>query len=71
MFAANRTTLLCEASSGYYHNRSDQPRTFYLSPAAIAALGRLGFSTDDSAGNSVTKPASDRRPISTPWPTSS
>jgi hypothetical protein len=51
MFAANRTRLLCEASSGYYYIRSDQPRTFYLAPAAIAALGRLGFSTDDSAGN--------------------
>src|ERR1700738_4387274 len=41
MFAANRTRRLCEASSGYYYNRSDQPRTFYLVPAAIAALGRL------------------------------
>jgi hypothetical protein len=51
MFAASRTKLLCEASSGYYYNRSGAPRTFYLSTEAIAALRRLGFSTDDSAGN--------------------
>jgi hypothetical protein len=51
MFAANRTRILCEASSGYYYNKPGAPRTFYLPPDAIAALGRLGFSTDDSAGN--------------------
>jgi hypothetical protein len=51
LFAENRTWLLCEASSGYYYNRSGVPRTFYLAPDAIASLGRLGFSTDDTAGN--------------------
>jgi hypothetical protein len=51
MFVASRTRLLCEASSGYYYNRSGAPRTFYLSTEAISALARLGFSTDDSAGN--------------------
>ena len=51
MFAANRTKLLCEASSGYYYNRTGAPRTFHLSTEAIAGLARLGFSTDDSAGN--------------------
>ncbi len=28
-----------------------EPRTRWLPAEAIAALGRLGFSTDDSAGN--------------------
>ena len=51
IFAENRTWLLCEASSGYYYNKPGVPRTFYLAPDAIASLGRLGFSTDDSAGN--------------------
>ena len=51
MFIRNRTGILCEASSGYYFNREGTPRTFFLSREAIAALGRLGFSTDDSKGN--------------------
>jgi hypothetical protein len=51
MFVANRSRVLCEASSGYYYNRPSGPRTLYLPRDAIAALGRLGFSTDDSAGN--------------------
>jgi len=51
LFAENRTWLLCEASSGYYYNRPGVPRTFYLAPDAIASLDRLGFSTDDTAGN--------------------
>ena len=48
---ANRTRILCEASSGYYYNKDGAPRTFYLPRDAIAALGKLGFSTDDSKGN--------------------
>jgi hypothetical protein len=51
MFTHQRTRILCEASSGYYYNKADAPRTFYLPPGAIAALKRLGFSTDDSQGN--------------------
>jgi hypothetical protein len=51
MFIANRTRILCEASSGYYYNKDGAPRTFFLPPQAVAALGRLGFSTDDSKGN--------------------
>jgi hypothetical protein len=51
MFVDNRSKMLCEASSGYYYNKDDEPRTFFLPPAAIAALGRLGFSTDDTQGN--------------------
>ena len=51
MFIRNRTGILCEASSGYYFDKEGSPRTFFLSREAIAALGRLGFSTDDSKGN--------------------
>jgi len=51
IFMANRTRILCEASSGYYYNKDGAPRTFYLPRDAIAALGKLGFSTDDSKGN--------------------
>lgn len=51
MFMANRTRVLCEASSGYFYNKDGAPRTFFLPPDSIAALGRLGFSTDDSRGN--------------------
>jgi len=47
----SRTKILCEASSGYFYDAPDKPRTYRLLAAAIAALGRLGFSTDDSAGN--------------------
>jgi hypothetical protein len=51
MFIERNTRLLCEASSGYYYSKEDLPRLFWLSPDAIAALARLGFSTDDSHGN--------------------
>lgn len=51
MFIANRTRILCEASSGYYYNADGAPRTFFLPTDAVAALGKLGFSTDDSKGN--------------------
>jgi hypothetical protein len=47
----SRTRMLCEASSGFCLNEPSEPRTYHLPAAAIAALGRLGFSTDDSAGN--------------------
>ena len=46
-----RTKVLCEASSGYFYDSPDKPRTYRLPASAIAALGRMGFSTDDSAGN--------------------
>lgn len=45
------TRMLCEASSGFYYDAPGKPRTYRLPPSAIAALGRLGFSIDDSAGN--------------------
>lgn len=46
-----RTRLLCEAASGFYDNVAGEPRTRWLSKGTVAALGRLGFSTDNSAGN--------------------
>jgi hypothetical protein len=46
-----RAQLLCEASSGYYETKPTEPRAYRLPAGSIAALGRLGFSTDDSAGN--------------------
>jgi hypothetical protein len=46
-----KTRMLCEASSGFYDNVATVPRTRWLPGDAVAALGRLGFSTDDTAGN--------------------
>lgn len=46
-----RTRMLCEAASGFYDNVASKPRTRWLPANAVAALARLGFSTDDSAGN--------------------
>jgi hypothetical protein len=46
-----KTRMLCEAASGFYDKVASEPRTRWLSPSSVAALGRLGFSTDDTAGN--------------------
>jgi hypothetical protein len=43
--------IMCEAASGFYLNAPEEPRTMYLPPSAVAALARLGFSTDASQGN--------------------
>ena len=45
------TRMYCEAASGFYDDVETVPRSRHLSAASIAELGRLGFSTDDSAGN--------------------
>jgi hypothetical protein len=45
------TYMFCEAASGFYDNVASEPRTRHLPASAIAALARLGFSTDDSEGN--------------------
>jgi T3SS (YopN, CesT) and YbjN peptide-binding chaperone 3 len=47
----SRMEMLCEAVSGYFDSKPDEPRAYRLPANSIAALGRLGFSTDDSAGN--------------------
>ncbi len=46
-----KTRMLCEAASGFYDEVASKPRTRWLPKDAVAALGRLGFSTDDSEGN--------------------
>jgi hypothetical protein len=46
-----RTRMLCEAASGFYDDVASKPRTRWLPADAVAALARLGFSTDDSSGN--------------------
>jgi hypothetical protein len=51
IFHNTRSRVHCEASSGFWATKEGQPRTFYLPPRAIAALAKLGFDTDDSAGN--------------------
>jgi hypothetical protein len=51
IFYDRQSKVLCEASSGFYLGKPGMPRTLRLAPDAIAALARLGFSTDDSKGN--------------------
>jgi hypothetical protein len=51
MFVDHRSRVLCEAASGFYYDKADEPRTFRHPPEVIASLGKLGFSTDDSQGN--------------------
>ncbi|HLH12997.1 MAG TPA: hypothetical protein VKV77_14125 [Methylovirgula sp.] len=43
--------MMCEAASGYYYAPKGAPRTVYLPADSVAALAKLGFSTDDSHGN--------------------
>ena len=43
--------MFCEAASGFYDNVASEPRTRHLPASVIAALGRLGFLTDNSEGN--------------------
>ncbi len=47
----NDSKILCEAESGFYRQKAGEPRQFRVTPQALAALARLGFSTDDSKGN--------------------
>lgn len=51
MFVKRKTTLLCEAASGYFVSTRDAPRLFRLPDEAVAALGQLGFDTADRKGN--------------------
>jgi hypothetical protein len=66
-FHDNRSRVRCEASSGFWMAKKGQPRTFYLPPPAVAALAKLGFDTDDSAGNfsidQVADKSGDFRPL--------
>ena len=51
MFHNNGTEIYCEASSGFYYDKENAPRTFRQPQQTIDALARLGFDTDDSEGN--------------------
>jgi hypothetical protein len=51
IFHDHGSRVHCEASSGFWTAKKGQPRTFHLPPRAVAALGKLGFDTDGSAGN--------------------
>lgn len=62
IFFDNQTQVNCEASSGYYRTKAGAPRLFWLPRASIAALARIGFSTDDSAGNFVREFSIGARP---------
>lgn len=51
IFHDSQTGLYCEAASGFWFNKPGTLRTFHQPAAAVAALARLGFDTDDSKGN--------------------
>lgn len=51
LFHDNNTKIYCEAASGFWAGGKGKPRTFYQPPETVAALARLGFDSDDSAGN--------------------
>jgi hypothetical protein len=51
MFYESGRKLICEASSGYFFSKPDEPRAYRLPSEKIAKLKEMGFSDDDSAGN--------------------
>jgi hypothetical protein len=51
VISSDRRQIYCEADSGFYQNKADEPRTVFLSAEDKAKLARLGFSLDDSEGN--------------------
>jgi hypothetical protein len=51
IFHEKNSRVRCEASSGFWTTKRGHERSTYQTPRAIAALARLGFDTDDSAGN--------------------
>lgn len=51
LFNDDDSKILCEAASGFYSQEAGEPRGFRVTSQALAALARLGFSTDDSKGN--------------------
>lgn len=51
LFDENSTSLLCEASSGFYGPAEGEAGHLALSPSEIAGLGSLGFDTGVSDGN--------------------
>ena len=51
LFVENDSKILCEAKSELYRQKAGEPRRFRMTPQSLAALARLGFSTDDFKGN--------------------
>jgi hypothetical protein len=51
LFNDDDSKIFCEAASGFYLQKAGEPRRSRVTPQALAALARLGFSTDDSKGN--------------------
>lgn len=51
LFQEGDSKILCEASSGFYFDKPDEPRQLKVKPRKEKILGRLGFSTDGSEGN--------------------
>jgi hypothetical protein len=62
IFQDARSKVLCEASSGYYYDKEGAPRTFWHPPEVVAAIGKLGFSADDSQGNYQLRREVGKRP---------
>jgi hypothetical protein len=50
-FSDDHKTLYCEASSYFDAGPSAKPLSLSLPPAALAALAKLGFATDDARKN--------------------
>lgn len=59
IFVDRDSRMRCEVASGFYLSKPGSPRQHLLSKDRIDAIARLGFSTDQSAGNL-------RREIATP-----
>ena len=51
LISPDRRQIYCEADSGFYQNKTGEPRTVFLSADDKGKLARLGFSLDDSKGN--------------------
>jgi len=51
LFESSGKRVLCEASSGFFIRRRLGGSGYRPSGATVAAIARLGFSTDDSEGN--------------------
>ena len=51
LFQDNDSKILCEASSGFYFTKPDEPRRLRFKPDKEKILEKLGFSTDGSEGN--------------------
>lgn len=51
IFHDRNRKIYCEASSGFWSTKENEVRTIRQPPATVAALAKLGFDTDDSAGN--------------------